>query len=618
MDNIRNFCIIAHIDHGKSTLADRFLEITETVPKGKLREQYLDSMSLEKERGITIKMHPVRMIYHPKIKNAKCKTQNENNSEFLIHNSKLSNSEYILNLIDTPGHVDFSYEVSRSLNACEGAILLCDATQGIQAQTLANYFLAKEEGLAVIPVINKIDLPNAQPEKFGRELAELVGVKEEEVIFISAKSGINVDRVLEAIVEKIPAPTGDINKPLRALVFDSLFDQHKGVIAFVRIFDGKIKKGDELKLLSTKKESIVLEVGIFKPDFSPVESLGVGETGYIITGFKEVKDCRVGDTVTKVSSSDVEPLKGYKEPQPMVFASFYCTDADDYSKFKEALGKLSLNDAAFTFKSEGFSELGFGFRCGFLGMLHLEIIKERLEREYDLDLIVTAPSVSYQVILNGNREKFVHSPQEFPDAGEIVAIQEPWVRIEVFSPVQYLGPIMELVKKFRGIYKKTEYLAEDVILFYEMPLASFLDNFFNGLKNISAGYASMNYHFLDYRPGDLVKMDIKIAGKKVDALSFIIPNAEIQIEGKRLVAELKKVIPRQLFEITIQATVGAQIISRETVSAARKNVTAKLYGGDRTRKDKLLKKQKAGKAKLKRIGTVDVPQEAFFAILKNR
>ncbi|MEK7624221.1 MAG: translation elongation factor 4 [Patescibacteria group bacterium] len=594
MNNIRNFCIVAHIDHGKSTLADRFLEITKTVPKEKLQEQYLDSMSIEKERGITIKMHPVRMSY------------------------VLNATPYILNLIDTPGHVDFSYEVSRSLNACEGAILLCDATQGIQAQTLANYFLAKEEGLLVIPVVNKIDLPNAQPEKFGRELAELVGADESEVIFISAKSGTNVDKVLKAVVEKIPAPAGDSNKPLRALVFDSLFDQHKGVIAFVRIFDGKIKRGDGVKLLGTGKESVVLEVGVFKPNFFPVECLGAGEAGYIITGFKEVKDCRVGDTVVKISDSIVEPLKGYKEPQPMVFASFYCTDADDYSKFKEALGKLSLNDAAFTFKSEGFSELGFGFRCGFLGMLHMEIIKERLEREYGLDLIITAPSVSYKVILKGNQEKFIHSPQEFPDAGEITAIQEPWVRIEVFSPIQYLSPIMELVKRFRGVYKKTEYLAEEVILFYEMPLASFLDNFYNGLKNISAGYASMNYHFLDYRSGDLVKMDIKIAGKNIDALSFIIPHEEIQIEGKRLVAQLKKVIPRQLFEIAIQATVGAQIISRETVPATRKNVTAKLYGGDRTRKDKLLKKQKAGKEKLKRIGTVDVPQEAFFAILKNR
>ena len=596
MKNIRNFCVIAHIDHGKSTLADRFLEITKTISKEKLQAQYqyLDRMSLERERGITIKLHPCRMEF------------------------ELGGSKYILNLVDTPGHVDFSYEVSRSLNACEGAILLCDATQGIQAQTLANYYLAKEEGLVIIPVVNKIDLPNAQSEKVGRELAELVGVKEDEIIFISAKSGINVEKVLEAIVKKIPAPVGEVDKPLRALVFDSLFDQHRGVIAYVRIFDGRIKKGEEIKLLGTGKISTVLEVGTFNPNFSPKESLEAGETGYIITGFKGIRDCRVGDTVNKISEPSVEPLKGYKEPQPMVFASFYCTDSSDYLKFKEALEKLSLNDAAFTFKSEVFSDLGFGFRCGFLGMLHMEIIKERLEREYNLDLIITAPSVSYKVILENDKERFIHSPQEFPDASEIKEIQEPWVRLDVFSPVQYLSPIMDLVKNFRGIYKKTEYLAGEVILLYEMPLSSFLDNFYDGLKNISAGYASLSYHFIDYRLGDLIKMDILIAGKKADALSFIVPKKEIQSEGKRLTIQLKKVIPRQMFEIAIQAAVGSQIISRETVPAMKKNVTAKLHGGDRTRKQKLWKKQKAGKEKLKRLGTVDVPQEAFFAILKNR
>jgi len=603
MNNIRNFCIIAHIDHGKSTLADRFLEITKTISKVKLQQaQYLDRMSLERERGITIKLHPCRMDYEP------------------------GSAKYILNLVDTPGHVDFTYEVSRSLNACEGAILLCDATQGIQAQTLANYYLAKQEGLVIIPVVNKIDLPNAQAEKTGRELAELVGAKESEVIFISAKSGANVEKVLEAIVKRIPAPVGDADKPLRALVFDSLFDRHRGVIAFVRIFDGRIKKGEEIKLLGTGKISTVLEVGTFNPDFFPKEKLEAGEAGYIITGFKGIRDCRVGDTITKSKiknqiskiEDDVEPLKGYKEPLPMVFASFYCTDANDYSKFKEALEKLSLNDASFTFKPEVFSDLGFGFRCGFLGMLHMEIIKERLEREYNLDLIITAPGVSHKVILKNDQEKFVHSPQEFPDAGEIKEIDEPWVRLDVFSPVRYLSPIMELVKSFRGIYKKTEYLGDEVILFYEMPLASFLDNFYDGLKNISAGYASLNYQFIDYRCGDLVKMDIIIAGKRVEALSFIIPKDEISSEGKRLVIQLKKVIPRQMFEIPIQAAVGSQIISRETVSAMKKNVVAKLHGGDRTRKQKLWKKQKAGKEKLKRIGTVDVPQEAFFAILKNR
>jgi len=599
MDNIRNFCVLAHIDHGKSTLADRFLEITGTVSKKKLRAQYLDRMSLERERGITIKMHPVRMVFQ----------------------------NYILNLIDTPGHVDFSYEVSRSLKTCEGAILLCDATQGVQAQTLANYFLAKKEGLAIIPVVNKIDLPNAQPEKTAQDLAELTGLKKEEIIFVSAKFGTSVEKVLEAVVEKIPAPVGNINKSLRALIFDSLFDQHRGVIAYVRVFDGQIKKGEKIKLLGTGKISTALEVGTFKPEFSAKESLKAGEIGYVITGFKETKECRVGDTVVKNSKLEVKPLGGYQEPQPMVFASFYCAESQNYLKLKESLEKLSLNDAAFSFKPEGFSDLGFGFRCGFLGLLHLEIIKERLEREYGLNLIVTAPSVSYQVILfaeggsasggKDNSEKFIHSPQEFSEA-EAKEIREPWIELEVFSPTQYLSPIMELVKKFRGLYKKTDYLDKEMVLFYEMPLASFLDSFYNGLKNISAGYASLSYQILDYRSADLVKIDILIAGKKIDALSVIVPREKIQIEGKRLTTQLKKLLPRQLFEIPIQAAVGSKIISRETISALRKNVTAKLYGGDRTRKEKLLQKQKAGKKKLKEIGNIHIPQEIFFAILKNR
>ena len=590
---------MAHIDHGKSTLADRFLEITGTVSKKKLRAQYLDRMSLERERGITIKMHPVRMVFQ----------------------------NYILNLIDTPGHVDFSYEVSRSLKTCEGAILLCDATQGVQAQTLANYFLAKKEGLAIIPVVNKIDLPNAQPEKTAQDLAELTGLKKEEIIFVSAKFGTSVEKVLEAVVEKIPAPVGNINKSLRALIFDSLFDQHRGVIAYVRVFDGQIKKGEKIKLLGTGKISTALEVGTFKPEFSAKESLKAGEIGYVITGFKETKECRVGDTVVKNSKLEVKPLGGYQEPQPMVFASFYCAESQNYLKLKESLEKLSLNDAAFSFKPEGFSDLGFGFRCGFLGLLHLEIIKERLEREYGLNLIVTAPSVSYQVILSAeggsasggkdNSEKFIHSPQEFSEA-EAKEIREPWIELEVFSPTQYLSPIMELVKKFRGLYKKTDYLGKEMVLFYEMPLASFLDSFYNGLKNISAGYASLSYQILDYRSADLVKIDILIAGKKIDALSVIVPREKIQIEGKRLTTQLKKLLPRQLFEIPIQAAVGSKIISRETISALRKNVTAKLYGGDRTRKEKLLQKQKAGKKKLKEIGNIHIPQEIFFAILKNR
>lgn len=595
MNDIRNFCVIAHIDHGKSTLADRFLELTGAIPKEKLQAQYLDRMSLERERGITIKMHPVKMLYkHP--------TQDK---------------EYILNLIDTPGHVDFSYEVRRSLNGCEGAILLVDATQGIQAQTLANYYLAKEEGLTIIPAVNKIDLPNAQPEKVGRDLAALTGIPENEILFVSAKSGVNAEKILSAVVEKIPAPGGDSLKPLRALVFDSLFDRHRGVIAFVRVFDGSLKKGDSIKLLGSKQTSTVLETGIFKPDFSPQESLSAGEIGYAVTGFKGVKDCAVGDTVVKISEPETTPLKTYQEPQPMVFAGFYCARSEDYSKFKEALERLSLNDAAFSFQPENFSGgLGFGFRCGFLGMLHLEIIKERLRREYGLDLIVAAPNVAYKIVFRDGTEKTIRSVQEFRDAEPFQEIQEPWLQAEIFAPLNGIGPVMNLLKKFRGLHQKTEHLGERIRLICELPLVSLLNNFFDELKNATAGYGSLNYQFLGYRAGDLVKMFIRVAGKNIDALSFIIPRGEANNEGKRLTLKLKKLLPRQLFEVAIQACVGSQIISRETIPALKKNVTAKLYGGDRSRKTKLWKKQQAGKKKLKEMGSVKIPKEIFFEAIK--
>ncbi len=595
LSTIRNFCIISHIDHGKSTLADRLLELTKTVEKRKMREQVLDQMDIERERGITIKLQPVRMDYN------------------------LNSKPYTLNLIDTPGHVDFTYEVSRSLAACEGAILLVDAAQGIQAQTLSNYYLAKEEGLAIIPVVNKIDLPNAQPDKVAKDLAKLVGADEKEVIKISAKLGTNVEKVLEAIVERIPAPKGNLEKPLQALIFDSIYDEHRGVIAFVRLFDGQIKKEEEITLLGTKRESKVLEVGIFKPELLSKDSLSAGEVGYIVTGLKEVKDCRVGDTIT---ISNLEPqtsaLPGYKPIKPMVFASFFCAEGENYPKLKEGLEKLSLNDAALGFEPESSKALGFGFRCGFLGVLHMEVVQERLEREYDLDLVITAPSVSYRVRPKTKKLELetIHSPTELPEPSQIEEIQEPWIKIEIFSPNQYLGPIMQLVEKSRGIYKTTEYLSERVALVYEMPLASLIRDFYDKLKSVSSGYASLNYQFVGYRPADLVKLDILVAGEKVEALSSIVPKEEAYREGRSLVKRLKEIIPRQLFEVALQAAIGSKIIARETISALKKDVTAKLYGGDRTRKDKLLAKQRKGKKRLKRIGKVDIPQEAFLAILK--
>lgn len=592
LSKIRNFAIISHVDHGKSTLADRLLELTKTVEKRKMREQVLDQMDIERERGITIKLQPVRMEYQ----------------------------EFILNLIDTPGHVDFTYEVSRSLAACEGAVLLVDAVCGIQAQTLSNYYLAKEQDLVIIPVVNKIDLPNAQPEKVGKDLAKLVGVNEKEIIKISAKLGINVEKVLKAIIEKIPAPEGKPDKPLRALIFDSLYDQHRGVIAFVRLFDGQIKKEDEIFLLGTKKESKILEVGIFKPELLPKDRLGAGEVGYIVTGLKGVKDCRVGETITnyksQITNYKVEPLPGYKPVKPMVFASFFCSEGEDYPKLKEGLEKLSLNDAALSFEPEVSKALGFGFRCGFLGVLHMEVIEERLEREYGLNLLITAPSVSYKIKVKDSESIIIHSPSELPDPSQIKEIQEPWIKIEIFSPSQYLGPIMQLIEKSRGKYKTTEYLGERVALIYEMPLASLIRDFYDKLKSVSSGYASLNYQFIGYQPADLVKLDILIAGKKVEALSLIVPKDQAYSEGKRLVKRLKEVIPRQLFEVALQAAIGGRIIARETISALRKDVTAKLYGGDRTRKDKLLAKQKKGKKRLKKIGKVDIPQEAFLAVLK--
>ncbi|MBU2524940.1 translation elongation factor 4 [Patescibacteria group bacterium] len=601
MKNIRNFCIIAHIDHGKSTLADRFLEITNTLTKREMKHgQHLDTMDIEQERGITIKLQPVRM------------------------NWEKAGVDYILNLIDTPGHVDFQYEVSRSLAACEGAILVVDAAQGIEAQTLANCYMAMEHNLTIIPVLNKIDLPAADVEKVTNELVNTLGVTAEEIISISAKEGTNVAQVLDEIIERIPPPN-ELNDELegqtKALIFDSIYDTYKGVVAFVRVFEGSIKKGDRLKLLNTRAEFEALEVGYFKPKFVKTEKLYDGEVGYIVTGFKSVGEARVGDTVwqcaTKVNSELAKALPGYKTVQPFVFASIFCTDGDDYQMLRDAMEKLSLNDSAFTFEPEQSPALGHGFRCGFLGLLHLEIVQERLEREYDLDLIVTAPSVSYYAVLKDGSEEHISSPSDLPDTGTIEQIKEPWVKTEIITPKEYLGGIMELVTEKRGISKSMQYIDENrVLLLYEMPLGEIVIDFYDRLKSISAGYASMNYEHLDYRPDDLVKLDILLAGEAVDALSIMIHKSNAFRVGSSLTKKLKELIPRAQFEISIQAAVGSRVLARETLPALRKDVTAKLYGGDRSRKDKLLKKQKAGKKRMKKVGKVDLPQAAFLAILK--
>lgn len=583
-NSIRNFAIIAHIDHGKSTLADRLLELTGTIESRQMKEQYLDRMDLERERGITIKLQPVRMKY------------------------KLSNSEYILNLIDTPGHVDFSYEVSRSLAATEGAILLVDATQGIQAQTLANLFQAQKQNLTIIPVINKIDLPNANIEKTKAELANLLKINPDEIIPVSAKTGENVDKILEAIVNKIPPPIGDLQKPLRALVFDSNYDLYRGVVAYVRIVDGSINKKDKIKFISNGKIDEALETGFFSPDYKQKDSLATGEIGYIVTGLKEVSECGVGDTITQFQSpslkdqdfGEIQPLPGYKVPVPMVFAGIYTIDGE-VNKLREALYKLKLNDSSLFFEPENSKAFGFGFRTGFLGTLHLEIVKERLEREYNLNLIITTPQVAY-------KEKQVGSKLEY---------EEPWSNVEIITPQTYIGPIMDLFNHIRGIYQSTEYLGDRVILKYSAPLASIIVNFYDKLKSISSGYASMSYEITNYRSGDLVKMDILIAGEKVDVLSQIIHTSQIKEKAQSIVRRLKDLIPRQWFEISIQAAIGGKIMARENIPALKKDVTGYLYGGDITRKRKLWEKQAKGKKKMKKLGRVDIPTNVFIELLKN-
>lgn len=787
-ENIRNFCIIAHVDHGKSTLADRFLEVTGTIEKRDMKEQLLDTMELERERGITIKLQPVRMLWHPRgkmqnetQKNAELDAEKQNNppknddflyadltymirgavfdvrkklgsghKEQVYHNAleiefkkrgltfeskknisiiyegksigtyqpdfivndkilielkslpeigrpqteqlwsylkgcdfklallinfgskdleikrviydkarltdlprpsafdlrvpsgassdlprpsafsqrvsagvsnQVENNKYILNLIDTPGHVDFSYEVSRSLAAVEGAILLVDASQGIEAQTLSNIYMALEHDLEIIPVVNKIDLPQADPERVSREMVEILGIKKEEILFVSGKTGEGVEEVLKKVIEKVPAPRKSEKDYPRALIFDSFFDPYKGVITYIRVFDGEFKKGDAIEMMITGKKAEVLEIGYMKPKLTPTDKLDTGEIGYIVTGLKDVADARVGDTITSrqplAASRQKEPLPGYKKVTPFVFAGLFTTSNDDYPRLKEALEKLSLSDSSLSYDPESSQALGFGYRCGFLGLLHLEIIKERLEREFDLDLIVTSPSVTYEIVLNNDEVKIIHNPSELPEMGSIKEIREPWLKIEVVTPSEYVGGIMKLSQDKRGIQKGMQYIDENrVVLTYEIPMASIITDFYDDLKSISSGYASLNYEILDFRPEDLEKLDILIAGDKVDSLSQIVHKTESYKAGLRVVEKLKDNIPKQMFKITLQAAVGAKILAREDISAMRKDVTAKLYGGDVTRKNKLLDKQKKGKKKMKMIGSVEIPTKVFLELLR--
>lgn len=595
---IRNFCIIAHIDHGKSTLADRLLEVTNTVEKRKMKEQLLDQMDLERERGITIKLQPVQMQY------------------------LYEGETYTLNLIDTPGHVDFHYEVSRSLAAVEGAILLVDATKGVQAQTLANLYLAIEQGLEIIPVVNKIDLPNAEPEKTKAEIMHIIGCKKEDILEASGKTGEGVPAILEAVIQKVPAPEGKADTSVRALIFDSVYDTYKGVVAYVKLVDGSVSRDQVLHMLATGKESVAIEVGCFRPAMTALPLLEAGDIGYIATGLKDVRWCRVGDTITlrpkEKEMLNVLPLPGYREIHAAVYASFYPIEGDDYALMRDALDKLKLNDAAFRFEPESNQALGRGFRCGFLGLLHLEIIQARLEREFNLVPTITTPSVVYRLKVRGNEEPvYLYSPSELPDPATIESIEEPYVDLSIVSPSEYLGNVMSLMQGVRATYKNTEYIDESrVLLSFEAPLMDVIVNFHDDLKSATSGYASMNYQEIGYRPSDVVKLDILVAGDLVEAFSRMVPKNEAYAEGKRTVEKLKEVIPRQNFVIALQAAIGGKIIARETIAAFRKDVTSKLYGGDFSRKRKLLEKQKKGKKKMKDIGKVSIPTQAFLNVLR--
>jgi len=594
-DRLRNFSIIAHIDHGKSTLADRLLEVTHTVEGRQMMSQVLDSMDLEREKGITIKARAVRLEYTAR--------------DGLV---------YGLNLIDTPGHVDFSYEVSRSLQACEGAILVVDAAQGIEAQTLANVHLALRENLTIVPVINKIDLPSAQPDVVMEELETVLAIPREEVILASAKEGIGIEDILEAIVTRIPPPKGDPAEPLQALVFDSHYDPYKGVITYVRLAAGTLRVDDRIRLMASGAEADLLELGVFRPQLVPVRALVAGEVGYVATGLKNVREAQVGDTVTTVERPAAEPLPGYQAAKSLVFAGIYPVAGEDYPELRDAIEKLHLNDASFSYEPESSVALGFGFRCGFLGLLHMEIVQERLEREFDLDLIASAPSVEYEVTLtNGRGEVRVDNPAKLPPIDQVEAIAEPWVKASIVTPSTYIGPLMELSTNRRGNFVGLEYIDPvRVLMHFELPLAELIVDYYDQLKTRTAGYASLDYEEIGYRPGDLVKLDVLVNTEPVDALSTIVAREKAPAVGRTLTARLKELIPRQMFEIPIQAAVGSHVIARETVRALRKNVLAKCYGGDITRKRKLLEKQKEGKRRMKRLGSVEIPQDAFLAMLR--
>lgn len=592
--NIRNFCIIAHIDHGKSTLADRLLEFTGALSEREMTEQVLDSMDLERERGITIKAQAVRLQYRAK-----------------------SGENYILNLIDTPGHVDFTYEVSRSLKACDGALLVVDATQGVEAQTIANLYLAVDLNLDIIPVINKVDLPSAEPERAKNEIKDIIGISPDECILASAKTGLGTEDILEAIVQRIKPPAGDVRLPLQALIFDSLFDSYRGVIAYVRVMEGRITVGQKIRMMISQKEFEVTELGTFRPAMTPATELVAGEVGFVIASMKNVRDVQVGDTITDVENPALLPLPGYRPVQPMVYCGLYPVDNAAYGELRDALEKLNLNDASLVFEAENSTALGFGFRCGFLGLLHMEIVQERLEREYDLNLIATAPSVIYKVYLTDGTIQEISNPAELPAANYLDHLEEPVVKATIILPSEFVGTIMDLCQEKRGIFKNMEYITETrVMLTYELPLAEILMDFFDKLKSRSRGYASLDYEYLGHKPAELVKLDIMINEKVVDALSAIVHRERAYQRGRQLAEKLKEIIPRQLFEVPIQAAIGSKVIARETIKAMRKDVLAKCYGGDISRKRKLLEKQKEGKKRMKQLGSVEVPQEAFLAVLK--
>ncbi|RZM28354.1 MAG: elongation factor 4 [Pedobacter sp.] len=593
MKHIRNFCIIAHIDHGKSTLADRLLEFTKTITQRESQAQLLDNMDLERERGITIKSHAIQMNYI------------------------LDGQEYILNLIDTPGHVDFSYEVSRSIAACEGALLIVDASQGIQAQTISNLYLALEHDLEIIPILNKMDLPGAMPEEVKDQIVDLIGCKREEIIPASGKTGMGIEEILQAIIDRVPAPVGDPEAPLQALIFDSVFNSFRGIIAYYKVVNGEIKKGDKVKFINTEKEYLADEVGVLKLNMLPKNSVKTGDVGYIISGIKEAREVKVGDTITNVARPSMDAIQGFEEVKPMVFAGIYPVDTDEFEELREAMHKLQLNDASIVFEPESSAALGFGFRCGFLGMLHMEIIQERLEREFDMTVITTVPNVSYVAMTTRGEEIIVNNPSDLPDPSKMEYVEEPFIKANIITKAEFVGPVMSLCIQKRGIIVNQSYLTADrVELVFEIPMGEIVFDFYDKLKTISKGYASFDYHQIGYRKSDLVRLDILLNGEHVDALSSLIHRANSYDFGKRICEKLRELIPRQQFEIAIQASIGAKVIARENVRALRKDVTAKCYGGDISRKRKLLEKQKKGKKRMRQVGNVEIPQTAFMAVLK--